>query len=157
MIMAWVRLDREPWYRPRHHPDAHAGHAEQPRAGCGAAIVVDGRILLLRRLTDPEAGSWPRRRQDRSVRDGRGCDAPRGEREVGIVVGAVALLCFVDQIDVAAGTHWVAPIYRVLSFTGTPRTGAGQARRAGLVSAGCVAAEPHHADAGGGRRAGPIS
>lgn len=30
----------------------------EPRLGCGAAIVIDGRILLVRRLRDPEAGRW---------------------------------------------------------------------------------------------------
>jgi 8-oxo-dGTP diphosphatase len=30
----------------------------EPRVGCGAAIVADGRILLIRRLTAPEAGHW---------------------------------------------------------------------------------------------------
>ena len=41
--------------------------------------------------------------------------------ELGIVVVAARLLCLVDQIDVARGTHWVAPIYRADAFTGTPR------------------------------------
>jgi 8-oxo-dGTP diphosphatase len=29
-----------------------------PRVGCGAAILVDGRILLVRRTGAPEAGRW---------------------------------------------------------------------------------------------------
>ncbi|USU10106.1 NUDIX domain-containing protein [Sphingomonadaceae bacterium OTU29MARTA1] len=41
--------------------------------------------------------------------------------ELGIVVVAARLLCFVDQIDMARGTHWVAPIYRADAFTGPPR------------------------------------
>lgn len=93
----------------------------EPRAGCGAAIVVEERILLLRRLTAPEAGCW-------GLAGGKidlfetADDAMRREvmEELGIVVGAAELLCFVDQIDRAGGTHWVAPIYRVLDFTGTP-------------------------------------
>lgn len=94
----------------------------EPRVGCGAAIVVDGAILLLRRLTEPEAGCW-------GLAGGKidlfetAIEAMRREvaEELGIVVEAAELLCFVDQIDRAAGTHWVAPVYRVLRFTGTPR------------------------------------
>jgi len=94
----------------------------EPRVGCGAAIVADGRILLMRRLREPEAGHW-------GLAGGKidlfetAEQAMRREvaEELGIVVDEAVLLCFVDQIDVAAGTHWVAPIYRVLSFTGTPR------------------------------------
>lgn len=93
----------------------------EPRVGCGAAIVVDDAILLLRRLTAPEAGCW-------GLAGGKidlfetAETAMRREvhEELGIVVEAAELLCFVDQIDRAAGTHWVAPIYRVLRFTGTP-------------------------------------
>ncbi|MCT7919676.1 NUDIX domain-containing protein [Burkholderia pseudomallei] len=33
-------------------------HTEQPRVGCGAAIVRDGRILLIKRKRAPEAGCW---------------------------------------------------------------------------------------------------
>ena len=92
-----------------------------PRVGCGAAIVSDGRILLLRRLTAPEAGCWglPGGKIDLFE---TAEDAMRREvaEELGIVVGAADLLCFVDQIDRAAGTHWVAPVYRVRRFTGTP-------------------------------------
>ena len=94
----------------------------EPRVGFGAAIVVDGAILLLRRLTEPEAGCW-------GLAGGKidlfesAADAMRREvkEELDIVVETAELLCFVDQIDRAAATHWVAPIYRVLRFTGTPR------------------------------------
>ena len=30
------------------------------------------------------------------------------------------LLCMVDQIDRARGTHWVSPVYLVQGFSGTP-------------------------------------
>lgn len=95
---------------------------QEPRAGCGAAIVQDGRILLLRRLTDPEAGCWGLAGGKIDLFEPAEA-AMRREvaEELGITVGAVDLLCFVDQIDRAAGTHWVAPIYRVLTFTGEPR------------------------------------
>lgn len=94
----------------------------EPRAGCGAVIVVDGRILLLRRLRDPEAGCWGLAGGKIDLFETAEAAMRREvQEELGIVVGAVELLCFVDQIDVEAGTHWVAPIYRVLGFTGTPR------------------------------------
>lgn len=94
----------------------------EPRVGCGAAIVVEGRILLLRRLIPPEAGCWglPGGKIDLFE---TAAAAMRREvlEELGIVVTEAAWLCFVDQIDRAAGTHWVAPIYRVTAFTGEPR------------------------------------
>ena len=40
--------------------------------------------------------------------------------ELDIVVTEASWLCFVDQIDRAQGTHWVAPIYHVTGFTGVP-------------------------------------
>ena len=93
----------------------------EPRVGCGAAIVADGRILLLRRLTDPEAGCWGLAGGKIDLFETAEA-AMRREvaEELGITVGAADLLCFVDQIDRVAGTHWVAPVYRVHDFTGTP-------------------------------------
>lgn len=94
----------------------------EPRVGCGAAIVADGRILLLRRRRPPESGHWGLAGGKIDLFEPAEA-AMRREvaEELGIVVGAVQWLCFVDQIDRAAGTHWVAPIYRVLDFTGIPR------------------------------------
>jgi 8-oxo-dGTP diphosphatase len=94
----------------------------EPRVGCGAAIVADGRILLLKRLTEPEAGCWGLAGGKIDLFETAEA-AMRREvaEELGIVVGQAALLCFVDQIDRVAGTHWVAPIFRILRFTGTPR------------------------------------
>lgn len=94
----------------------------EPRVGCGAAIVVEGRILLLRRLTLPEAGCWglPGGKIDLFE---TAASAMRREvlEELDIVVTEASWLCFVDQIDREGGTHWVAPIYRVTAFTGVPR------------------------------------
>jgi ADP-ribose pyrophosphatase YjhB (NUDIX family) len=94
----------------------------EPRVGCGAAIVADGRILLLRRLTPPEAGCWGLAGGKIDLFETAEA-AMRREvaEELGIVVGTAELLCVVDQIDAAAGTHWVAPVYRVHDFTGSPR------------------------------------
>lgn len=94
----------------------------EPRVGCGAAIVADGRILLMRRLREPEAGHW-------GLAGGKidlfetAEQAMRREvaEELGIVVDEADLLCFVDQIDRDRGTHWVAPVFVVRSFRGEPR------------------------------------
>lgn len=96
-------------------------HHGEPRAGSGAAIVVEGRVLLLRRLTPPEAGCWglPGGKID-LFETAEAAMRREVAEELGITVGAAELLCFVDQIDRAGGTHWVAPVYRVHDFTGTP-------------------------------------
>jgi ADP-ribose pyrophosphatase YjhB (NUDIX family) len=38
--------------------------------------------------------------------------------ETGLRLGALNLLCVVDQIDEAGGQHWVAPAYRAVTFEG---------------------------------------
>jgi ADP-ribose pyrophosphatase YjhB (NUDIX family) len=94
---------------------------DAPRLGCGAAIVVDGRILLLKRLRDPEAGCW-------GIPGGKvelfETAAAAVEREileeVGLTIHAAALLCVADQIDRARETHWFSAIYRVDTFAGEP-------------------------------------
>ncbi|MTD13988.1 NUDIX domain-containing protein [Nakamurella sp. YIM 132087] len=94
----------------------------EPRSGCGAAIVVDGSILLLRRRNDPEAGAWgvPGGKIDlfETVEQ-----AVRREiaEEAGIELGALRLLCVVDQIDRDAGEHWIAPVLLARDITGEPR------------------------------------
>lgn len=95
--------------------------AAQPRLGCGAAIVIDGRILLLRRLTAPEAGCWglPGGKVDLYETVAAATEREIGE-ELGIGIAADRLLCLVDQIDRAGGQHWVAPVFLVTSFTGVP-------------------------------------
>jgi len=95
--------------------------SSEPRLGCGAAIVA-GRILLLQRLTPPEAGCWglPGGKID-LFEPAEAAMRREVTEELGIAPGAATLLCVVDQIDRAAGTHWFAPIYLVQEFTGTPR------------------------------------
>ena len=92
----------------------------EPRVGCGAAIVRDGRLLLIRRARPPEAGTW-------SLPGGK-VDlwepveaAVRREvaEEVGIVLGEVRLLQVADLM--ADGQHWVAPTYLAERFEGEPR------------------------------------
>ena len=95
--------------------------ASEPRLGCGAAIVEDGKLLLIQRAGDPESGHWgfPGGKVDafepvqhaviREVRE-----------ELGIELSAVELLCAVDQIDRDAAEHWVALVYLAQRFMGVP-------------------------------------
>lgn len=94
----------------------------QPRLGCGAAIVQDGRLLLVRRLREPEAGCWglPGGKVDwlepveQAVRR-------EIEEELAIRLTALELLCVVDQIDAQRGEHWLAPVYLTDAFEGEVR------------------------------------
>ena len=94
---------------------------QHPRVGCGAAVVRDGQLLLVQRLTEPEAGCWglPGGKVDpfESLHV-----AVRREihEELGIVIEDAHLLCLVEMIDRAGDEHWVAPVYRATEFTGEP-------------------------------------
>lgn len=92
-----------------------------PRVGCGAAIVENGKLLLVRRRRDPEAGCWglPGGKVDpfEPLTD---ATAREIHEELGIIIKPGALLCLVDQIDQAAGHHWIAPVFRVDHYEGTP-------------------------------------
>jgi ADP-ribose pyrophosphatase YjhB (NUDIX family) len=93
----------------------------EPRVGCGAAIVRGGGILLLQRLKAPEAGHWGLAGGKIDLFETAQAAAEREIlEELGIVIQARDLLCFVDQIDREAGTHWVSPVYLVRAFTGEP-------------------------------------
>jgi len=95
---------------------------EQPRLGCGAAIVQGGRLLLVRRLREPEAGCWglPGGKVDwlepveQAVRR-------EIEEELAIRLASLSLLCVVDQIDAQRGEHWLAPVYLAEAFEGEVR------------------------------------
>jgi|SRR5471030_1167509 len=95
---------------------------QEPRLGCGAAIVQDSRILLIQRLTEPEAQCWglPGGKVDwlEPVEQ-----AVRREinEELGITLDALSLLCVVDQIDTTNAVHWVAPVYLASGFSGDPQ------------------------------------
>ena len=85
----------------------------EPRVGVGAMILdAEGRLLLVQRRRDPEAGFWglPGGKVDFGERVADACVREiREELGVGIVLGD--LICIVDQIDRDAGTHWVAPTF----------------------------------------------
>jgi len=93
----------------------------EPRLGCGAAIVIDGRILLVKRRTDPEAGCWGLPGGKVDLYETTTAATEREIREeLGIGIQATALLCLVDQIDRVRGHHWFSPVYLVRIFTGEP-------------------------------------
>ena len=92
----------------------------RPRARCGAAIVRDGRILLVRRLRPPEAGCWSL--PGGKIDPGEAHEAAiRREvaEELGIRLAETRLLCVVDLM--ADGQHWVSPVRLATSFEGEPR------------------------------------
>jgi len=93
----------------------------EPRVGCGAAIVVDGRLLLIERLTEPEAGCWGLAGGKVDLFEAVPAAVEREVlEEIGIGIRADDLLCIVDQIDEPRGSHWVAAVYLVTRFTGEP-------------------------------------
>lgn len=94
---------------------------KSPRVGCGAALLRDGRLLLVRRRRAPEADHWglPGGKVDflETVPD---AVVREIDEELGVRIGRLVLLCVVDQIDAAAGIHWVAPVYRAEILDGEP-------------------------------------
>jgi ADP-ribose pyrophosphatase YjhB (NUDIX family) len=94
----------------------------EPRLGCGAAIIIERRILLIQRRHEPEALHWglPGGKVE-WLEPVTAAVAREVREELGIAIEPVRLLCVCDQIDAAAGTHWLAPVYLVDRFDGEPR------------------------------------
>ena len=93
----------------------------EPRVGCGAAMIVDGRILLMRRLRPPEAGLWGIAGGKVELFETASAAAEREiAEELGVRIEARELLCVVDQIDRESGEHWLAPVYLVRDIEGEP-------------------------------------
>jgi ADP-ribose pyrophosphatase YjhB (NUDIX family) len=96
--------------------------APAPRLGVGAFIRDPvGRLLLVQRRREPEAGHWGL--PGGKVDFGETVEAAvrrEIEEELGVALRLDGLLCLVDQIDRAAGTHWVAPVYRAAVAAGEP-------------------------------------
>ena len=92
-----------------------------PGVGCGAAIVRDGRLLLVKRLNAPEAGHW-------NLVGGKVDfletieDAVRREtlEEVGLEIALGAPLPLVQMIGID-GQHWVSAVYRAQVVSGEAR------------------------------------
>jgi len=94
----------------------------EPRLGCGAAIVIDNRILLIQRRHAPEPLHWglPGGKVE-WLEPVTAAVAREVLEELGIVIEATRLLCLTDQIDAVAGTHWLAPVYLIDRYQGQPR------------------------------------
>lgn len=96
---------------------------KRPEAGCGAAILNDeGRILLIQRLRQPEAGAWglPGGKIDFGE---PAQETARREiaEELGIKIEITGLACIAETIDAGDGRHWIAPVYDARIVSGTPR------------------------------------
>jgi len=91
-----------------------------PGVGCGAAIVRDGLLLLVKRKRAPEAGCWnlPGGKVDFGERI---ADAILREirEEVGVKIELTRPLGVVEMIGVD-DQHWVSPIYLAELVSGEP-------------------------------------
>jgi len=92
-----------------------------PGVGCGAAIVRDGRLLLVKRRRAPEAGHWSL--PGGKVEFGESvADAVKREirEEVGLDIELLRDLGVVEMIGVD-DQHWVSPIYLAEAAHGEAR------------------------------------
>jgi len=92
-----------------------------PRVGVGAAILRDGRLLLIRRVNPPEAGCWglPGGKVD-PFEPVQAAARREVSEELGVELVGERLLCVVDQIDEAGRDHWVAPVFLAEDLRGEP-------------------------------------
>lgn len=93
---------------------------EEIGVGCGAAIVRDGRLLLVRRRRAPEAGCWslPGGKVEYLER-AEAAIAREAAEEVGVAIEVGPLLCVSQLVGVDA-QHWIAPVYRARIAAGEP-------------------------------------
>jgi ADP-ribose pyrophosphatase YjhB (NUDIX family) len=94
--------------------------ARAPGVGCGAAIVREGHILLVKRLRAPEAGAWNlpggkvdflERVEDAVVREVR--------EEVGVEIALKRALGVTQMVGID-DQHWVSPVYLGRIVAGEP-------------------------------------
>ena len=94
-----------------------------PETGCGAAIFDDaGQLLLIQRLTEPEAGAWglPGGKIDFGE-PARETARREIAEELGIEIAVNELACIAEILDGGDGRHWVSPIFYASVVSGTPR------------------------------------
>ncbi len=90
--------------------------------GVGAIVVDRGRVLLLKRRKEPEAGCWGI--QGGAVEFGETIeDAVKRElkEELSVEGELVALLGVTDHILPHAGVHWVSPVFLARIASGSPK------------------------------------
>ena len=93
-----------------------------PQAACGAAIHDDhGRLLLIQRLREPEAGAWglPGGKIDFGE-SAKEATCREICEELGIEIEILGLACIAETIDQGDECHWVAPVYKARIITGEP-------------------------------------
>ncbi len=92
----------------------------EPRVGCGAAILRDGEILLVKRLRPPEAGKWSLPGGKVEFMEPLEAAVRREIREeLGVEIVLGGLLCLTQLLG--DGEHWVSPVYRADIASGEPR------------------------------------
>ena len=93
--------------------------------GVGVGLVIrraDGMVLLYRRMSAPEAGSWnivggkvdPMEKSSEAARR-------EAEEETGLRIGKVDFLCLAEEIFPGDRQHWISLIYQTQDFSGEPR------------------------------------
>ena len=90
-----------------------------PGVGCGAAILREGSLLLVKRLKDSEAGHW--NLPGGKVEFGEhAADAAQREiaEELGVEIVVTRLLGVVEILG--EGHHWVSPIFAATILAGEP-------------------------------------
>ena len=89
--------------------------------GCGAAVVADGRILLIKRRRAPEAGSW-NLPGGKVVFLERVEDAIRREtlEETGLAICLTRFLRLTEMLG-QDGQHWVSPVWVAEPASGEAR------------------------------------
>ena len=95
-------------------------NARVPGVGCGAAIVREGRLLLVKRRRPPEAGCWnlPGGKVDFGERVEDAIVREIGE-EIGVRVALLRPLGVVQMVGLD-GQHWVSPIHLAEIVAGEP-------------------------------------
>jgi len=102
--------------------DQIVGKEDVPRRGCGAAIIAESKILLVKRRRSPEASHWGlpggkvepgERVEDAIIRE--------IAEELGIAIRLDRWLCTVDHPDDDTGQRWVAEVHAASIVAGAPR------------------------------------
>ena len=126
--------------------------------GVGAFITdAAGRLLLIKRRREPEAGCWGL--AGGKVEFGETlAEACAREilEELGVVIAVGEMICVIDQIDLAAGTHGVGPAIGRGSprATDQPRAGGGRSDRLVRAERVAVTADPGRPPGAGRGRLG---
>lgn len=98
-----------------------ASDRQVPKVGCGALIIKDGKILLVKRRRSPESGHWglPGGKVE-WLETIEAAVMREIKEELGVKIRCEELVCVVDQIDEISGDHWVAPVLTATIVEGQP-------------------------------------